>query len=82
MILTAEITMYPLQTEYIPPIQKMIDKLNSYAGLKVQTTPTATILTGEFTAVTQAIADAMHWSHTANGKAVFIVKYLPDYEPF
>ena len=80
MLLTADVSMYPLQADYLPPIQMMIDKLNSYDGLKVHTSPTSTILVGEHDTVTNALSDAMRWSQEENGKAVFMVKFIPDYE--
>ena len=82
MILTAEITMYPFHEDYIPPIQAIIEKLNSYPHLKVKTFPTATILVAEYEHVMHAISDAIRWSYEEYGKAVFIVKFIPDLEPF
>lgn len=80
MLLSAEITMYPLQEEYIPVIQSFIEKLNTYSDLKVQTVPTATIIMGEFDVVMDVLKDAMKWSREQQGKAVFITKFLPGYE--
>jgi uncharacterized protein YqgV (UPF0045/DUF77 family) len=80
MILSAEITMYPLQEDYIPAIDKIIAKLNSYDGLEVQTLPTATILMGDYDLVMDAIKDALRWSVEECGKAVFITKFLLNYE--
>ena len=82
MILTAEITMYPFKEDYIPPIQAIIKKLNSYPHLKVKTFPTATILVAEYAQVMNAISDTMRWSYEEYGRAVFIVKFIPDLEPF
>lgn len=80
MILSAEITMYPLQDDYIPAIDKIIAKLNSYTGLKVQTVPTATIIMGDYDLVMDTLKDALRWSVEECGKAVFVTKFLPDYE--
>lgn len=80
MLLCAEITMYPLQDDYLPKIEAIIAKLNSYAGIQVQTVPTATIVTGEYHLVMDALKDAMYWSVAQCGKAVFITKFLPDYQ--
>lgn len=80
MLLTAEITMYPFNEDYIPPIQAIIEKLNSYPDLKLHTFPTATIMMGEHDIVMNSISDAMRWSHDQYGKAVFIVKFIPGYE--
>ena len=48
MILTAEISLYPNNQDFIPPIDSFIARLNSYDGVKVQTFPTATIVQGEY----------------------------------
>src|SRR5690606_16714804 len=45
MILTVEISMYPLQEDYITPIQAFIDKLNTWENLQVSTTATSTLVT-------------------------------------
>ena len=37
-----EISMYPLVGDYRPPIQGFIDRLNTHAGLRVQTNSLAT----------------------------------------
>ena len=80
MNLSAELTMYPLQDNYLPPIQAIVERLNQTPELKVQTFPTATILVGDYDKVMAAIADAMRWSCEEYGKAVFVAKFLPDYQ--
>lgn len=80
MLLSAEITMYPLQEEYIPVIRAFIEKLNTFENLQVETVPTATILMGDYDVVMEVLKEAMRWSHEHQGKAVFITKFLPGYE--
>ena len=80
MKLSAELTLYPLQDDYLPAIQGTIEKLNSYAGITVNTFPTATILVGDYAAVMSAINDVVAWSYTTFGKCIFITKFIPDYE--
>lgn len=79
MILSAEITMYPLQDEYLSAIQAIIKKLNTYDGIQIQTFPTATILMGDYDLVMDALKEAMRWSVEECGKAVFVTKFLPGY---
>lgn len=79
MILSAEISMYPLQDDYIPAIDKVIEKLNSYPGVQVQTVATATILMGDYDLVMDAIKETLRWSIDECGKAVFVTKFLPGY---
>ena len=80
MKLSAELTLYPLQDDYLPAIHDTIEKLNSYAGITVNTFPTATILVGDYVAVMSAINDVVAWSYTTFGKCIFITKFIPDYE--
>lgn len=80
MMLSAEITMYPLQNDYIPAIKAVIEKLNSYDGLRIQTFPSTTLITGDYDQVMRAIAETMRWSVEACGKAVFVSKFLPNTE--
>jgi len=80
MLLSAEISMYPLAESYIPPIDAFIEKLNSYASLKVETFPTCTVIMGEQERVMEVLQDAMAWSHEKYGKAIFVTKFILDYE--
>ena len=81
MKLTAEISMYPLQDDYIPPIRAVIEKLNSSTDIEVNTFATATILSGDFDTVMAAIKDTLAWSQAQHGRAVFVTKFIPGYAP-
>ena len=48
MKLTAEISMYPLREDFIPPIDAVIAKLNSFTEMQVNTFATATTLIGDY----------------------------------
>ncbi len=80
MKLSAEITMYPLQDDYLPAIVAIIDKLNAYEGLIIETFPSTTLIVGDYDQVMTALGDAMKWSVEACGKAAFVTKFLPDTE--
>lgn len=82
MKLTVEISMYPLRDNYIPPIDAIIERLNRYPELKVKTTPTCTQVVGNYDRVMEIIAVEIKHSYQNYGKAVFVTKFLPDYEPF
>ena len=81
MMLTIEISMYPFQQDYKTPILAFIKQLNTYAGLRVQTTATATLVVGEYAAVMAMLNEMLAWSHEAHGKAVFVTKFIPGFEP-
>ena len=79
MVMTAEISMYPFNPDYIPAIDEFIHQLHQHAGLKVQTFPTCTVVTGERDGVMTALNEAMAHSQRATGKAVYVVKFIPGY---
>ncbi len=77
MLLSVELTYYPFQESYIPPIKTTIDHLNSFKGVQVQTFPTATVLSGEYDSVMDAVKDTVAWSFREFGRSVFIAKFIP-----
>lgn len=81
MKLTAEISMYPLNEDFIPPIDAVIEKLNSFPSIQVNTFATATTLIGDYDTVMDALKETLAWSHEKHGKAVFVTKLIPGYEP-
>ncbi|MGJ8682773.1 hypothetical protein [Paraglaciecola sp.] len=76
MKLVAEISMYPLNEQYIPPIQEFIDRLNTYENLKVVTTATSTTVCGDYLPTMQLLAEEMQRSHEKIGQAIFVCKFL------
>ncbi|KJS08231.1 MAG: histidine kinase [Gammaproteobacteria bacterium BRH_c0] len=80
MMLSAEITLYPLQDDYLPVIVAFLERLQETATVKFQTFPTCTVLTGEYEQVLKTLGDMMRWSHDTHGKGVFVAKFLPGYE--
>ncbi|PCK08305.1 MAG: histidine kinase [Alteromonadaceae bacterium] len=80
MILSAEITLYPFQEDFKPPIKATIKRLQSFTNITVNSFATATVLMGEYDLVMDAIKETMAWSHQEFGRCVFIVKFLPGYE--
>ena len=81
MKMTADISMYPLKDDFIPPIDAVIEKLNSFEGVEVKTFATATVLLGDFEAVMDAIKTTLSWSYAEFGTAVFVAKLIPGYSP-
>jgi uncharacterized protein YqgV (UPF0045/DUF77 family) len=81
MILSVEISMYPFVEDYKRPIQGFIDKLNTVDGLRVQTTATATLVTGDFDLLMNTLGELLRWSYETYGKAVYVTKFLPGFAP-
>jgi uncharacterized protein YqgV (UPF0045/DUF77 family) len=76
MQLVAELSMYPLREEFVPPIQNFIDRLNTYPNLKVVTTATSTTVCGEYQFTMALLAKEMQRSHEEVGQAIFVCKFL------
>lgn len=76
MKLVAEISMYPLNEQYIESIETFIDRLNSYPQIKVVTTATSTMVSGEYLPTVQLLAEEMQRSHQEIGQAIFVCKFL------
>lgn len=76
MRLAVEISLYPLQNDYIPAIKSFIDRLNTYADLRVKTSETSTIVVGEYEVVMHILAQEMRQTHDEVGQAIFVCKYL------
>lgn len=81
MILTVEISMYPLQEDYKAPILAFIEKLHTRKGLRINTTATATTVIGEYETVMLALTELLLWSYQEHGKAVYVTKFIPGYDP-
>ena len=80
MQLTVEISLYPNQEDFVPPIISFIKRLNQYSDIQVQTFPTATIVIGEYDRVMEVLAQAMKAHHQEHGMGVFVTKLIPGYE--
>jgi uncharacterized protein YqgV (UPF0045/DUF77 family) len=76
MQVMVELSLYPLVNEYIPPIQSLIDRLNSYAELSVSTSSTSTQVTGEYSDVVGILGTEMQRTHEEVGQAIFVAKFL------
>ena len=76
MDIGVEISLYPLDREFIPPIQAFIDRLNLHAGLKVVTNSMSTQVFGEYGQVMAVLTREMRATFENADKAVFVMKVL------
>ena len=77
MDVSVEISLYPLNNEYIPPIQDFIDRVNDAEGLTVKTNVMSTQVFGNYEKVMSCLTDQMKETFEKNGKNVFVMKVLP-----
>lgn len=77
MVLSLEISMYPLQEAHIPKIEEFLqDLLARSEELDVRITNMSTRVFGDFDQVTTLINSAMKKSMKQHGRIVFVCKYL------
>ena len=76
MRITAELSLYPLQEDFVADIRQFIQELRAQPGLEITTNQMSTQIRGDFDAVTGAITDAMRASFERGGSMSLVVKYL------
>lgn len=76
MRLAVEISLYPLDQEYVPYIKGFIDRLNTYKDLRVETTHTSTIVSGQYDWLMQILQVEMKITYEQVGQAIFVCKFL------
>jgi uncharacterized protein YqgV (UPF0045/DUF77 family) len=76
MRIAVDISLYPLDADFIPPIQDFIDRLNARPGLRVETNAMSTQVSGEHDAVFAALAAETKVTFAGESRAVFVMKVL------
>jgi uncharacterized protein YqgV (UPF0045/DUF77 family) len=71
-----EISLYPLDADYVPPIKDFIERLNRHSGLTVVTNAMSTQVAGEHDLVFAALAQETRTTFDADRRAVFVMKVL------
>jgi uncharacterized protein YqgV (UPF0045/DUF77 family) len=72
---SVEISYYPLNEEFIPPIREFIDRVNKYEGIIAQTNGMSTQVFGEFDLVMKALTAEIRKSFE-NPHSVFVLKVI------
>ena len=76
MQVAVDISLYPLDADFIPPIKDVIERLNGYPDLEVVTNPMSTQVRGEFADVMAALTREIGTSFERVPKAVFAIRIL------
>lgn len=76
MRVAVDISLYPLDQDFIPPIKDVIERLNTHQSLEVVTNPMSTQVRGDFADVMQALTQEIGTTFAALPKAVFAIKIL------
>ncbi len=69
-------SLYPLNADYIPPIQNFIDRLNANGRFKIVTNSMSTQVFGSYDDVMGVLVREMRETFLHNDKAVFVMKVL------
>jgi uncharacterized protein YqgV (UPF0045/DUF77 family) len=75
MNISVEISYYPLDQEFIPPIKEFIDRLHLLPGLVIRTNGMSTQVFGEYNKVMDALREEIERSFQ-NPHSVFVMKII------
>jgi uncharacterized protein YqgV (UPF0045/DUF77 family) len=81
MRIAVDISLYPLDADYIPPIKDFIERLNRQPGLVVETNAMSTQVAGEHDRVFAALAEETRATFEGEARAVFVMKVLGGAPP-
>jgi uncharacterized protein YqgV (UPF0045/DUF77 family) len=73
---TVEISNYPLNADYEPPILDFIGRVKSNKNIIVKTNATSTHIVGEYDEVMTILQKEIKDSFEKYGKAIFVMKVL------
>jgi len=76
MKVAVDISLYPLDADFIPPIKDVIERLNGYPELQVVTNPMSTQVRGEYAEVMAALTTEIGATFEQVPKAVFAIRIL------
>jgi len=76
MNISIEVSMYPLDRNYLQPIQNYIDRLNQFPGIRVHTNTMSTQIFGPYDTVMQALATANKEAFAEAPTTVFVMKII------
>jgi uncharacterized protein YqgV (UPF0045/DUF77 family) len=71
-----EISLYPLDADYIPHIKEFIERLNTYPELDVTTNAMSTQVAGEHRRLFAILTEETERTFAAAGRKVFVMKVL------
>jgi len=76
MKLTAELSLYPLQDEYIPVIQAFINAARQHSDVTIVTNAMSTQICGEYEQVFALVQHELKASYQRYGKQVLVCKFI------
>ena len=76
MRVAVDVSLYPLDEDFVPPIRDVIRRLNSHAELEIETNRLSTQIRGDYDVVMRALQAEMKTTFERVPKAVFAIKIL------
>ena len=76
MIVAVDISLYPLDEDFIPPIKNFIHRLNNYNSIEVITNNMSTQIIGEYEVIMSILNNEIRDTFEVLPKAIFAVKIL------
>lgn len=76
MQVAVDISLYPLDADFIPPIKDIIQRLAQHDGVEVERNRMSTQLRGDFDVVMPALTKEIGQTFDQVPKAVFAIKIL------
>ena len=76
MQVAVDISLYPLDENFIPPIKSVIERLSQHEGVEVEYNRMSTQLRGDFDVVVPALTAEIRTTFVDVPKAVFAIKIL------
>lgn len=81
MRIAVDISLYPLNADYVPPIRSFIDRIKGHPGLTLEYNSLSTQLSGELDAVFAALKAEIARSFASPQRSVFVLKMLGGADP-
>ncbi|HXQ64865.1 MAG TPA: YkoF family thiamine/hydroxymethylpyrimidine-binding protein [Steroidobacteraceae bacterium] len=81
MQIAVDISLYPLNADYVPPIKDFIERIGRHPGLTLEYNSMSTQLRGEFEAVFAALRVEVRESFAQPDRTVFVIKMLGGAPP-
>jgi uncharacterized protein YqgV (UPF0045/DUF77 family) len=76
MKIAVDISLYPFDPDFVPPISDVIERLNAHENLEIWTNAMSTQIVGEFEDVWNALGQEIGTTFASIPKGVFIMKVL------
>ena len=76
MKVAVDISLYPLDADYLPPIKDVIARFNDHKGIETWTNAMSTQLFGEYDVVMQVLHKEIGTTFKNLPKAVFTIRIL------